>query len=352
MRSDRARREWYASLVKNLLAIPRSWRIVNIIFGKLGLPDLKRKLNLYSQLLPWAEIRDLTRVSPWPNVISILLLGSLAVALLVGQYQVLEHANWGFLLLPFGVLLMSIVQNALIQLAHEGFHGFLHPWAGMNHFFSVLITLPLGIPFSRSRELHLAHHRNLGGSNDPDRRFYQDYSSDRGYLLREILKSGSGFYVFIRFLSFFRKKEGRNNKSFDSFAGELLVVAVFHLAVLGFLFFLDRKLLLLYCLLWLLPIFTFTRVWQQWRLWIEHGAPFARNNEALDRDPAQNVLRLTQSTIGKNVTRYLVGPFGLNYHVEHHLYSGVPHYYLPTLSRKLRALPRFQQAYQYRDSYL
>jgi fatty acid desaturase len=76
-------------------------------------------------------------------------------------------------------------------------------------------------------------------------------------------------------------------------------------------------------LLWILPLFTTFPLFMVAREWFQHGNA--------DRG------RLTNSRIFlvNPVTRFLVFPWGMDYHLPHHLYCSVPHYKLKALHETL-----------------
>ena len=313
--------------------------------------------HLYGDLLAREDLRELARVSSWYGFLSVLgiwiLIGGVFGLLLAFPPASLLQG-----LLVFCVALppISALQNALIQLAHEGIHGLLHPDRRWNDTFSALfVALPLGIPFGRMRSHHLAHHRHLGEpAADPDRFYYKDFSPRPRELLLELFKSLSGFYVLRRSLEFLR-----GGRSVTVNTGGSLLVYGLHFVLAGALLITSSFwALTVYALLWVLPILTCCRVLQQWRLMVEHGtmlhaeraAPSAGATENI-ADPVERVLRLTRSTVGRNLSRYVVGSFGLNYHVEHHLYPVVPYYRLAELRSRLLMRPVFQKTYHQGASY-
>ncbi|MDX2308392.1 MAG: fatty acid desaturase [Hyphomicrobium sp.] len=77
-------------------------------------------------------------------------------------------------------------------------------------------------------------------------------------------------------------------------------------------------------LLWILPMFTTFPLFMIIREWVQHGNA--------DRG------RLTNSRVFLvgPVLRYLVFPWGMDYHLPHHMYCSVPHYKLKDLHEALR----------------
>ncbi len=86
-----------------------------------------------------------------------------------------------------------------------------------------------------------------------------------------------------------------------------------------------------YGLLWILPLFTTFPLFMVAREWVQHGNA--------DRG------RLTNSRvfIVNPVLRYLVFPWGMEYHLPHHMFCSVPHYKLKDLHEVLQRDPEYRE---------
>jgi hypothetical protein len=84
-----------------------------------------------------------------------------------------------------------------------------------------------------------------------------------------------------------------------------------------------------FTLLWILPLFTTFPLFMIVREWVQHGNA--------DRG------RLTNSRVFlvDPVSRYLVLPFGMDYHLPHHIFCSVPHYKLPELHQLMLRDPEY-----------
>ena len=85
-------------------------------------------------------------------------------------------------------------------------------------------------------------------------------------------------------------------------------------------------------LLWLLPLFTTFPLFMILREWLQHGNA--------DRG------RLTNSRIileRNPLVRYAVYPWGMDYHLPHHLFASVPHYKLKDLHEVLLRDPEYRE---------
>ncbi len=88
--------------------------------------------------------------------------------------------------------------------------------------------------------------------------------------------------------------------------------------------------LLLYAVLWLLPMVTVLQPILRLRAIAEHGA-------VTDLSSPLTAARCnrTWGSVANTFARALLFPHHVNHHLEHHLYPAVPHYHLPRLHRLL-----------------
>jgi len=86
-----------------------------------------------------------------------------------------------------------------------------------------------------------------------------------------------------------------------------------------------------YGLLWILPLFTAFPVYMILREWVQHGNA--------DRGRYTN----SRVFLVDPISRYAVFPLGMDYHLPHHLFVGVPHYKLKRLHELLLANPEYAE---------
>jgi fatty acid desaturase len=84
-----------------------------------------------------------------------------------------------------------------------------------------------------------------------------------------------------------------------------------------------------YGLLWILPLFTAFPVYMILREWVQHGNA--------DRGRYTN----SRVFLVDPISRYAVFPLGMDYHLPHHLFVGVPHYKLKKLHELLLSNPEY-----------
>jgi fatty acid desaturase len=83
--------------------------------------------------------------------------------------------------------------------------------------------------------------------------------------------------------------------------------------------------------LWMLPIFTTFSLFMILRQLVQHGN--------CDRGWLTN----TRTFLINPLIRYAVFPFGMDYHLAHHMYASIPHYNLPKLHEFLMQIPEYRE---------
>ena len=96
-----------------------------------------------------------------------------------------------------------------------------------------------------------------------------------------------------------------------------------------------------YPVLWLLPVYSFMFLGDNFRSFAEHSHP--------EGDPAADRHRLITYT-SNPLERMLVAPMNMNYHTAHHLWPSIPYYNLPIADAEIRSRPE-AAGLEWRNSY-
>jgi fatty acid desaturase len=226
--------------------------------------------------------------------------------------------------LVFAFVLVAARQQALLNIEHECVHGKFVRRKRWNEVVGVLTASAVGSPFYSARARHLAHHRLLATDDDPDAELHRgDDKATKLGLLRHFVLGVLGAYAFMVLVS---KSSTSVNRAMWARDRWNLVWA--QLGMLGLLWGLFAW--WVYPVLWLAPVVTLTAGAHLLRNFCEHAV--------VEGEEAEHADRLI-SIRSNPVERFVVAPFFMNYHAEHHLFPWVPARRLPDVQRRLAARP-------------
>lgn len=234
------------------------------------------------------------------------------------------------------VMVIGGRQLGLAILMHDAAHGLLFKTRRWNEFAGQwLCAWPVGTDLHLYRPYHLKHHRFTQQAEDPDLVLSAPFPITRKSLWRKIRRDLTGESGFRRrqaqWQEAWAKEEGsgsgmpwpvrrarlRQLGITGGVAANLALLA--GLSLIGYWW--------LYPVLWLLPLFTWYQLVSRIRNIAEHAM-------VPDNDDA---LRNTRTTYAGWLTRLVLAPYWVNYHLEHHLALQVPCWKLPQAHRLLLA---------------
>ncbi|AFZ01241.1 fatty acid desaturase family protein [Calothrix sp. PCC 6303] len=225
-------------------------------------------------------------------------------------------SNWYYLAcLPLYVVAAASL-HGISLFTHEGVHGVLHQNPHWNRIISIICALPVGQNYSAYKVLHLQHHQHLGLKGDPDH--YSNYT--KWNWLQFLMHWGRliiGYPVYLVVIPILGFRQG-NAADKIWIVIEVVLLGIVTTALI--LSPIERDLLISG---WLIPMMFINtmvniRGMSQHTL-LEH-----------EFDPILGTRTITTNA----VTRFFM--CNENYHLEHHLYPGVPWYNLPKLHQELK----------------
>lgn len=280
---------------------------------------------------PRAEWRvELRRIPNLRNALTIVMLYAQTLGVIAG-------AVWlGWWAWPLAFALMGRAHAQFAALMHEAAHRLLFSDRRVNDAVGRwFLGYPGFVSTDAYRRVHMAHHRREFGPDEPDIALYQGYPVGRASLMRKLRRDLLGRTGLRLLRSQFALGRWR-----DPVSRHTLVRIVGVQAVL-----LAASVLagqpLVYPLLWFLPFLTVWRVINRLRSIAEHGG--------LDASPDRRAT--THSVRQDPLTRFLIAPYQLGYHLAHHVDAGIPFRRLPEYHRALRESGYVGEGYEYR-SYL
>lgn len=250
------------------------------------------------------------------------------LAILLALALVKIHLSWWTVLIA-----IPIIGNryyALFIIGHDAMHRRLLPSIKRNDFWAdLLILAPIGAITRLNNGNHLAHHLHLASPRDPDRFKYGCFDKSESFSLVKFL---SGYATVGRALKAVFVVRGRGNQtagskgSAQSYTLRDCVLLVGWLAVFagGLTWFIGWW---AYPILWLLPVYVFMYLGDNFRSFCEHSHP--------ERDDFADLHRLI-TYLSTPLERALVAPMNMNYHTAHHLWPSIPYYNLPAADREIR----------------
>lgn len=218
-----------------------------------------------------------------------------------------------------GLALAALGMNSCFLLIHEAVHGILFRNPILNRAAGMALSAIGLISFTAYQVLHLRHHDFLGDPRDPDD--YENYTR-RPLLLWALhgnrLIWGTVLYVLV-FPYVSMRCAGQADRR--RIAAEYALLAIL---AAGLLWALPARSLLL---AWLAPFLLAN--------WMINIRGFSQHGIAVAKDP----LLASRTMLPHPFVRRLL--INENYHLEHHLFPGVPGYNLPALHRLLEPrIPR------------
>ncbi len=223
-------------------------------------------------------------------------------------------------------------QLGLAILMHEAAHMGLSPHKRLNDWVGQwLCGAPVGASLADYRAYHLQHHKYAQQEQDPDLILSSAFPTTRSSLARKIFRDLSGQTFFkqrlAQFTSAFGKTPsgapGRENLSLAA-KRSVWPFLLFNLGLLAALTALGFWQLFILC--WLLPMAT----------WYPLATRLRNIGEHAVLENGDSALGLARTTLSDPITSFLVAPYWVNYHLEHHMFMYVPFYNLRLAHRILR----------------
>ncbi len=351
--------EEFRNDLRDLPALAAAGQVQTAMAGANGAPSTGRVGSGNSaarRVLSADELAPLTQLSVWRSVWAIgKTAGLMAVCIAAGV--VLWGTGW--VLVPFVVL--GLQQHALFILSHEAAHYRLLPNRSANDALGRLIGMSGGVSMLTYRVTHRLHHNHLYTAQDPDTAIHGGYPRGNAYLWRKLLLDLTGWNAWKTYAYYFgspaissppthaaslppegeRVTVGIKIRPLNDTSPELRAAAqrdrwwvVGFQVALPLLFWAGggATALLIYCVLWLLPLLTVLQPILRLRAICEHGG-------VTDLSSPLTAARSNRTFggWGNRLAGALLFPHHVNHHLEHHLYPAVPHYHLPKLHQLLLA---------------
>ncbi|MEP7045157.1 MAG: fatty acid desaturase family protein [Ilumatobacteraceae bacterium] len=234
--------------------------------------------------------------------------------------------------LPLTFLLMGRAFAQFASLMHEAAHRLLFADKRANDWVGRWV---LGYPAFTStdayRRVHMAHHRDEFGPDEPDMALYAGYPIAGASFRRKLIRDATGrtgLKLMRQLLGNVRSHDRRSRRT----VWKILAVQVVLLAAA-----IASGHWWVYPVLWLAPYLTVWRVINRLRSIAEHGGM----QRSKDR-------RQTTHSVRQHVlARFFLVPYRIGWHLAHHVDSGVPFRNLPKLHSALTDAGFVDSSFEY-----
>jgi fatty acid desaturase len=293
-----------------------------------SLPHVIENPSISANGRPAPELRaELRRIPSLLNAWSVLWCYGQNILILVAAVHFNHIALW---LLAF--LLMGRMHAQFASLMHEAAHRLLFKHRGANDWVgNWLLGFPVITSTPAYRRVHMAHHREEFGPDEPDIPLYANYPITAASFRRKLVRDATGqtgIKLFRNQLRGFRSPDVRVRRT-------LLKMTLVQAIVVGAFFAVGHP--WLYLTMFVLPYFTLWRVINRLRSIAEHGGLRADDDRRI----------ATHSVAQHPIARFYLVPYNIGFHLAHHVDAGVPFRHLPKYHALLRKSQYVDDSYEY-----
>ncbi len=264
---------------------------------------------------PQPEFRDrLRRIPSWRNAWSVVFLYVQTGAVI---WFAVALGPWSW---PLAFVLMGRAHAQFASLMHEAAHRLLLSNRRLNDFVGRwLLGYPSFTSTDAYRRVHMAHHREEFGPDEPDIPLYAGYPITPASFRRKLWRDATG-RTGAKLLRAQLQGLRSDNPNVRAAQWKILGVQAALLAAS-----IASGYPLVYPLLWLLPYLTVWRVINRLRSIAEHGGLRASKDR-----------RITTHSVRQHLlARFFLVPYHIGWHLAHHVDAGVPFRHLPRYHRAM-----------------
>jgi len=277
---------------------------------------------------PVPELRaELRRIPSLLNAWSVLWCYGQNILILAAAVHINHIATW---LIAF--LLMGRMHAQFASLMHEAAHRLLFKHRGANDWVgNWLLGFPVITSTPAYRRVHMAHHREEFGPDEPDIPLYANYPITAESFRRKLVRDATGqtgIKLFRNQLRGFRSPDVRVRRT-------LLKMTLVQVIVIAAFFAVGHP--WLYLTMFVLPYFTLWRVINRLRSIAEHGGLRADDDRRI----------ATHSVVQHPIARFYLVPYNIGFHLAHHVDAGVPFRHLPKYHAMLRDTRYVDDSFEY-----
>jgi fatty acid desaturase len=283
-------------------------------------------------------VRELSRVNGWKTTGFLLIHWSIIVTTLI---VVGSTMHW--LAFLVGALVIASRMQALGVMMHDATHYLLYKNRVVNDVVGdLLIAFPLGMSTTLYRKTHARHHRFINTEEDQDlvaqrqEAEWYNWPKTRLGCAKAILRSLLGVnthraWILFKHWAPWNHLRDPITEDFPLRARILYIASGLAMYIFfGWAVMVSPKTTLCLMALYMVVGFTLMNLINRIRAVAEHIGV-----------PCTHELNSTRTVLPSFWERFFIAPYGVNYHLEHHLFPSVPGYNLARLHRALMTDPDF-----------
>lgn len=278
--------------------------------------------ELISNIDP-SKFKSLFKIKSYKNLLDIAYDWMVIIAAI---YLCLSFPSVGMYILT--VIIVGARMHALAILMHDATHfRFLKNRKWNDLLSNLLIMYPIFTSIEVYRENHLRHHQHLNTDHDPD---WVAKLGNRAFTFPKtkkefLLSVGSYLFLYQGIMDafWFLKRFGKNAPKKDTNPSAKIIKISFYILLFSTLTYFGGW--AYYLLFWVVPYFSTFFMFQYIRSVAEHFGELAYEDD----------LSASRTVKTSLIEQFFIAPHNVGYHLEHHLYPGVPYYNLPQLHKLL-----------------
>ena len=298
-----------------------------------SLPSVRDNDRIRPDGRPQPEFRDdLRRIPSVRNALSVV--GLYAQTGVLFAVVIATPGWWRLATWPIVFVLMGRTHAQFASLMHEAAHRLLLKKKSLNDWVGRwLLGYPSFTTTEGYRRVHMAHHREEFGPEEPDIPLYANYPVTSASLRRKLWRDATGrtgYKLLRQQLRSLRHPDlAARHVQYKIWGMQVVLLAA---SIAGGVWW-------LYPLFWLLPHLTVWRVINRLRSIAEHGGMMASKDR-----------RITTHSVRQHpAARFMLVPYNIGWHLAHHVDSGVPFRNLPRFHDALRASGYVDDSFEYAD---
>ena len=276
------------------------------------------------------ELKSLYKTSPSVHALNLIanwaIIG-ITIALCIRYFHPLLYVG--------AITVIGARMHALAILMHDAAHyRFLKNKVWNDRITNIVSMYPLFTSIEKYRPNHLRHHMNLNTEEDPD---WFAKLGKKEFVFpktkREFVFTVLSYFFLIQGLKdaiWFIKRFNPVTKKKSSFWNKYGLNLLFWTLLISILTLMAWW--KYYLIFWVVPYFSTFFMFQYVRSVAEHFGELSY----------EDLLSSTRTTLATPFEKFLFAPHNVGFHLEHHLYPGVPFYNLPKLHRLLMAESDYQ----------